>query len=547
MPKPHKDTPPPTISDAEIEQRASSGEKYKNLGKYTEAAAMYNSAVEVHGTHSVYMSNLAATYLKLEDYELAEKAATMALTHDPRMVKARFRRGLARKGKNQLRAACTDFTTILREVDPSCAEAKAELKIVLPWIDRGDDEESGIWDDWEYPTPDHPPRAPLPLYLINNSDPSGPDSEDEVLGHVGNGIPCKHHNLKPLGCAKGESCAYSHAPDARSMPDSEGRNVCLYLLMGSCKFGDRCLYSHSKANLPEFWGDETRLPHVRELIRANELAIRERRLFSKYMGKGPLASDLMLAMKHITDEKKRARQVADFIAKFDALDRALTTPPFIMHLTLNKTTNIPGAIVSALRDVVEVSRAKSKTKAMSMLSSAGLAGIFITDAGIIEDKNTALLAKIVAYAKDGGTVVIGGSFKTLDGNKQANITPAQLESFFKSGWGLSWRMGCQRATERKTFSLNQNMNLEAPMALPDSYSMTAMHLKGVRADAALYLPTGHCQLDSAASRADSLVETPVVFTEFGGGRLGFVGDSGGGRESADVIMSMFRLPMHSQA
>jgi hypothetical protein len=36
-------------------------------GKYKEAAEMYNSAVDVDGTQPVYMSNLAATYLKLEE------------------------------------------------------------------------------------------------------------------------------------------------------------------------------------------------------------------------------------------------------------------------------------------------------------------------------------------------------------------------------------------------------------------------------------------------------------------------------------------------
>jgi hypothetical protein len=36
---------------------------------------------------------------------MAAKAATLALVHDPRMTKARFRRGLARKEMNQFTAA----------------------------------------------------------------------------------------------------------------------------------------------------------------------------------------------------------------------------------------------------------------------------------------------------------------------------------------------------------------------------------------------------------------------------------------------------------
>jgi hypothetical protein len=40
-------------------------------------------------------------------YDLAERAAYVALLHDPRMTKARFRRGLARKATKQFRAAAT--------------------------------------------------------------------------------------------------------------------------------------------------------------------------------------------------------------------------------------------------------------------------------------------------------------------------------------------------------------------------------------------------------------------------------------------------------
>ncbi|KAJ7144968.1 hypothetical protein C8R43DRAFT_829481, partial [Mycena crocata] len=224
--------------------------------KYAEAAAMYNAAVETNGSHPIYMSNLAATYLKLKDYEMAEKAASLALIHDTRMIKARFRRGLARKESNQLIAAQRDFETILRE-DPNCAEAKTELVAVqrIREFYGGSEAGTGSTTNYEYPAPSHPPLPVLPMWHLAESDSedsSGSESDEDV-DHVGNGIPCKHHNRKPDGCAKGASCVYSHAEDARSMQDTRGRNVCLYFILGSCKFGDRCLYSHSKEYLPELW------------------------------------------------------------------------------------------------------------------------------------------------------------------------------------------------------------------------------------------------------------------------------------------------------
>ncbi|KAJ7778797.1 hypothetical protein DFH07DRAFT_796031 [Mycena maculata] len=340
-----------TTTESEMESRRMKGETYKNQGndlfrqgKYTDAAEMYNKAVEIFGTQPVYMSNLAATYLKLKDYDMAERAALMALVHDPRMTKARFRRGIARKENNRLKGAKTDFETILRE-DPNCAEAQVELAVVqrLCEIYEESDEEDSDPVDYEYPAPNQAPRPPMPMWLVSEDGPEDSESENDENEHVGNGIPCKHHNLKPDGCAKGASCVYSHAQDSRSIQDSEGRNVCLYFLLGSCKFGDRCLYSHSRANLPELWDEDIPKPLAQVLIRQNEEAIRERRLLTKYMGKGPLGSDELLR------QANNERKALAFLTMMHLMEdddptpatASASTAPFIMHLTLNKSTNIP--------------------------------------------------------------------------------------------------------------------------------------------------------------------------------------------------------------
>ncbi|KAJ7215300.1 hypothetical protein B0H12DRAFT_1154635 [Mycena haematopus] len=522
------------------EERAREGEATKNLGNdlfrqglYKEAAALYNAAVEINGTQPPYMSNLAATYLKLQDYPLAERAATVALVHDPRMNKARFRRGLARKATKQLRAAATDFATILKE-DPNCADATSELALVHALIQNNERDESLMWQEWDYPLPDARPQTPLPVHLLKEqAAKANSESQEDLEGHIGNGIPCKHHNLKPLGCAKGASCAYSHAPDARSIADNEGRNVCLYFLLGSCKFGERCLYSHSKANLPDLWDDEIGLLDVRDLIRLNEESIRDRRLFTKYMGVGPLAPPPLVAIKRAVDAARmeQARQTLYNLVR--------APEPFIIHLTLNKSTEVPGDTLSGLRQVIDVTRAKSKTKALKLLSREEVVGIFITDGGITEPSNANLLAKIVAYVRGGGNVVIGGTFKLSEGNKKVDITAAQLEAFFQKGWGLPWKMGSQHPLE--TFAHNPNTALKAPVPLPESLNLKGLHLKGVRADAALYLPAGHSQLDSAKFRPMDLVETPAVVTEFGQGRLCFLTGTGAQKQTIDVLLAMFGM------
>lgn len=311
--------------------------------------------------------------------------------------------------------------------------------------------------------------------------------------------------------------------------------------MGSCKFGERCLYSHDKANLSPLEVDGMlEFSDISDiLILRNELEIRHRRYFTKYMGKGPLAPEPLLSLRRAREETKtKEAYAAGLVDMFDLLNVSLPEP-FIIHLTLNKSTDVPGAALSGLRECIDVSRAKTTKKALSLLSAPDMRGVFITDAGITQRKNADLLAKIVAYARGGGTVVIGGSFKLLEGRRQADLTAAQLEAFFQKGWGLPWKLGSQRP--RKTFARNHHTALQAPIPLPESLTLNALHLQGVRADAALYLPTGHSQLDSAKFRASELVETSVVVAEFGKGRLCFISESVAEKPTMDVLLAMFGI------
>ena len=69
------------------------------------AAEKYRAAALLAGPQPVYLSNLAACLLKLELWELADSAATRALMHDPKHIKALYRRALARREIGQREAA----------------------------------------------------------------------------------------------------------------------------------------------------------------------------------------------------------------------------------------------------------------------------------------------------------------------------------------------------------------------------------------------------------------------------------------------------------
>lgn len=162
-------------------------------------------------------------------YRQAEEAATTALFHDPKLLKARYRRGLARKGQNHLKAAipgsyssallatliviATDFETVLQH-DPTCVEAEKELEYVRELWECGEGSDDGAGtsdDDWPHYEDD------------GNSVAAQSDSSD--CRHVGNGTACRFYNHG--GCFRGENCAFSHAPDKKSVRDK----LCVILLL----------------------------------------------------------------------------------------------------------------------------------------------------------------------------------------------------------------------------------------------------------------------------------------------------------------------------
>ncbi|KAM5541571.1 hypothetical protein V8D89_004761 [Ganoderma adspersum] len=200
--------------------------------KWAEVAEKYRTAALLAGPHLVYVANLAVCLLKMELWEIAESAATRALVHDPRHVKALYRRALARRGLERFKDALTET---VRARDPNAT-----------WLDdpsvraRRDEE--------------------IPMEVEDGSD-----SED--FAHTGIGLACKDYNTSDKGCRNGASCRSSHAPDLKSVRDELGRNVCVYWLLGNCRFdaADKCIYAHDMTYLPErrWWTDAARLDRNR--------------------------------------------------------------------------------------------------------------------------------------------------------------------------------------------------------------------------------------------------------------------------------------------
>ena len=92
-------------------------------GLYSEALTNYLECIRLESTSSVYFSNAAACYLRLEDWENAQEMASEALARDPSTTKAYYRRGCARLKLGDFRMALGDLKTVLR-VSPNDPDAK---------------------------------------------------------------------------------------------------------------------------------------------------------------------------------------------------------------------------------------------------------------------------------------------------------------------------------------------------------------------------------------------------------------------------------------
>lgn len=195
---------------------------------------------------------------------------------------------------------------------------------------------------------------------------------------------------------------------------------------------------------------------------------------------------------------------------------------------------INGHFISALRSKVRISQALNARKALQYLADTNLKGVFVADEGIIESKNSEVLSSLIGWVNAGGIAVVGSLFPTLANGSEFN-------RFFEK-WRLPWKMGNYHRT---TFVLNPSIpQLSSHSAsLMTSYSMKAVHLRGVNAEDILYAPTEDSRVEShvfAPSPVD-LSHVPVAYTRIGDGFLGYIGDVNAEEESTSVILAMLRL------
>ncbi|KAK7037581.1 hypothetical protein VNI00_011073 [Paramarasmius palmivorus] len=494
-------------------------------GCHTEAAEKYEQALQLGGRKAVILNNLSITYLKLKLYEQAEEAATEALIYDPKNVKARYRRGLARKELGRANGAAIDFEIVVKH-DNRSSEAGNELntakKAAADGANTPSDDE---YTDEEYSFP----RFDQNMDEYNAVS----DSESSDCEHKGNGTTCRFYNHG--GCNRGTRCQYSHAPDDRSIRDDLGRNVCIFSVVGLCQYGpERCIYSHDATFLPEkgWWND----PDILTELNSNVYMARSIKRTEKYIvemihgflydaGYGPPRNlDAILdrsILSHTAFHKTK-----------DSDSQNLSTTPtqkFILFLALeheNSFQSVYGGLVDAVRARLETRIVSNPSVALDLMYSPKIVGVFIADAGIMHQKHSKLMNAIVEFTRNGGISVYGGMFPSMS-------KPTEITSHFTRVWNFPWKSG---SYTRQTLKRNgRNETVLSNPSLPQSYSIKALYVSGVAPNDAMYMVDGRQQV----------MEAPVVHAKFSDGYLGYIGDVNGEEDATESVLAMFGLLDHS--
>nr|XP_020640992.1 sperm-associated antigen 1 isoform X2 [Pogona vitticeps]XP_020640993.1 sperm-associated antigen 1 isoform X2 [Pogona vitticeps]XP_020640994.1 sperm-associated antigen 1 isoform X2 [Pogona vitticeps] len=105
------------------------GNEFVKKGNFEEALKKYNECIKLNSQELTVYTNRALCYLKLFQYEQAEKDCDYVLHRDDSNIKALYRRALAHKGLKNYKASIDDLTKVLL-INPSIAEASKELQEV---------------------------------------------------------------------------------------------------------------------------------------------------------------------------------------------------------------------------------------------------------------------------------------------------------------------------------------------------------------------------------------------------------------------------------
>lgn len=170
------------------------------------------------------------------------------------------------------------------------------------------------------------------------------------------------------------------------------------------------------------------------------------------------------------------------------------------------------------------------------LRNGSISAVVIFEPSVMEEKNNPLRAALIKFTKSGGTTVFAGLCSGL-----AHFP--NINNFFLE-WDLPWKSG---SYTRSTFAVNPHARLDLRAKIASSCCIKALHLTNVAAEDLLYVSTDNSQSETLDSLVGSsgpwklVGEGPIVFAQYHGGRIGWIGDVNFENETTLIMCAMLGL------
>ncbi|CAG8954256.1 hypothetical protein HYFRA_00005876 [Hymenoscyphus fraxineus] len=178
------------------------------------------------------------------------------------------------------------------------------------------------------------------------------------------------------------------------------------------------------------------------------------------------------------------------------------------------------SLVDRLSQVANLKRAKTRDAAFRYLGANHPKAILVTDEGLMEEENEAVLGRLKSHLRNGGRVIIGFHFTIF----------ANWDDFNKllgDDLGLRWKSGNYYSAD---------LLFNPFCTLPVDVSRESFPSKGYRSKV-LHIEGAH-EHEKILHSPDDKTQAGVVGVGYGGGFLFYNGDANSGKEFDSVIMAL---------
>lgn len=198
-----------------------------------------------------------------------------------------------------------------------------------------------------------------------------------------------------------------------------------------------------------------------------------------------------------------------------------------------------GRLRTLIRSRANFVEAETKQAAYAALAT-NVTAVLVGDAAITKREHREVAMALAAYAKDGGTVLLGCLMSSFS-------TPSNFNEMMEVIYSLPWRFG---SYSREDSSLNEAATTDricgAP--IPKTINVKAVYLQNVADEEKIYARgeritprTMTQQLLAQYEERDETGEAAVAFGSVGRGHLGWIGDVNSEEELDTVYLALLGL------